>query len=324
MNTSTLLVLAVTIPIAIGVLLPQFSKIFAPYLLIWLGALLFLNLIQLEPSALLSTFARAKHIVLLSIIKLVVLPLALYASTSVIYSPMALPILLLSGISTGLGAPFVANFVGSKLTLIVGLIIVTSLAVPFVLPPIVHLLYGSHFSIPLIHMMVLLSAALFAPMLAGWFTRRFAPNTADFISQKSLYFSIVLIAVINMAVFSKISIYFFESPLFVIEMALTAFLLFGIYGTAGYTLSSFVTNITHWSITNDSDSSSNTEWKRTAAIEGFIAMAYVNNILVAVFAEQFFGIETAILPALYNIPYYIGIIILKKLFVKFDSPHNLQ
>jgi len=30
---------------------------------------------------------------------------------------------------------------------------------------------------------------------------------------------------------------------------------------------------------------------------------------VAVFAEQFFGIETAILPALYNIPsYYIGMI----------------
>ena len=73
---------------------------------------------------------------------------------------MALPILLLSGIST---APFVANFVGSKLTLIVGLVIVTSLAAAFVLPPIVHLLYCSHFSIPLIHMMVLLSAALFAP-----------------------------------------------------------------------------------------------------------------------------------------------------------------
>jgi bile acid:Na+ symporter, BASS family len=102
MNTSTLLVLAVTIPMTIGVLLPQFSKIFAPYLLIWLGALLFLNLIQLETSELLSTFARTKHIVLLSLIKLVVLPLALYASTSVIYPPMALPILLLSGISTGL------------------------------------------------------------------------------------------------------------------------------------------------------------------------------------------------------------------------------
>jgi bile acid:Na+ symporter, BASS family len=318
MNSSALLFLAVTISMAIGVLLPHFTKIFAPYLLIWLAGLLLLNLIQLETSELVSAFARAKDIVLLSLIKLVVLPLALYASTSVIYPPLALPILLLSGISTGLGAPFVANFVGSKLTLIVGLIIVTSLMVPFVLPPIVHLLYGSHFSIPLIHMIVLLSAALFAPFLAGWFTKKFASNTAEFISQKSLYFSIVLIALINMALFSKISIYFFESPLFIIEMTLIAFLLFGVYGTVGYTLTLVVTGITRLKTSergNTNDSKSNTkEWKREAAIEGLIAMAYVNNILVAVFAEQFFGIQTAVLPAVYNIPYYIGIIILKKLY----------
>jgi BASS family bile acid:Na+ symporter len=311
MNTSALLFLAVTISMAIGVLLPQFSKSFAPYLLIWLGALLFLNLIQLETSELVSSLARAKDIVLLSLIKLVALPLVLYASTSVVYPSLALPVLLLSGISTGLGAPFVANFVGSKFTLIVGLIIVTSLVVPFVLPPIVHLLVGSHFSIPLLRMIVLLSAALFVPFLIGWFTKRFSTTTAEYVSENSIYFSIILIALINMAVFSKISIYFFESPLFVIEMALIAFLLFGVYGTVGYTLTLVVTRPKK-SITNDSKSNTK-EWKRTAAIEGFIAMAYVNNILVVVFAEQFFGIQTAVLPALYNIPYYIGIIILKKL-----------
>jgi len=64
------------------------------------------------------------------------------------------------------------------------------------------------------------------------------------------------------------------------------------------------------SITNGSKSNTK-EPKRTAATEGFIAMAYVNNILVTVFAEQFFGIQSAVLPALYNIPYFIGIIILK-------------
>lgn len=258
MNTSALLFLAVTISMAIGVLLPQFTKIFAPYLLIWLGALLLLNLIQLETSELVSSLARGKDIVLLSLIKLVVLPLVLYASTSVVYPSLALPVLLLSGISTGLGAPFVANFVGSKFTLIVGLIIVTSLVVPFVLPPIVHLLVGSHFSIPLLRMIVLLSAALFVPFLIGWFTKRFSTTTAEYVSENSLYFSIILIALINMAVFSKISIYFFESPLFVIEMALIAFLLFGVYGTVGYTLTLVVTRPKK-SITNDSKSNYNFE-----------------------------------------------------------------
>jgi bile acid:Na+ symporter, BASS family len=319
MNTSALLFLVVVISMAIGVLLPQFSKVFAPYLLIWLGALLFLNLIQLEAPDLVSAFARPKNIVLLSLIKLVVLPLVLYASTLVIYPSLALSVLLLSGISTGLGAPFVANFIGSNFTLIVGLIIVTSLAVPFILPPLVHLLVGSHISIPLTQMIVLLAAALFTPFLAGWVTKRFSTKAAEYVSENSLYFSVVLIMLINMAVFSKISIYFFESPLFVIEMTLIAFLLFGVYGTVGYTLTLVVSREKN-SITNDSKSNTK-ESKRTAATEGLIAMAYVNNILVAVFAEQFFGIQSAVLPVLYNIPYYIGIIILKKLYSVQVHPH---
>jgi BASS family bile acid:Na+ symporter len=300
MNSSGMLLLAVTISMAIGVLFPQFSKIFAPYILVWLGGLLFLNLIQLNTSKLISAF-HAEQIALLSLTKLVVLPLALYAATTVVYPPMALSVLLLSGISTGLGAPFVANFVGSELPLIVGLIIVTSLAVPFVLPPIVHILFGSHFSIPVIHMIVLLAVALFIPLLAGWFTNKYAPKIAEIVSEKSLYLSIILIVLINMALFSKFSTFFFESPVFVV------------YGTVGYALTSFITGVTSRTTTS-SKSNTKMEWNRTAAIDGLIAMAYVNNILVAVFAEQFFGIQTAILPALYNIPYYIGIIVIKKLY----------
>jgi BASS family bile acid:Na+ symporter len=318
MNSSGMLLLAVTISMAIGVLFPQFSKIFAPYILFWLGGLLFLNLIQLNTSKLISAFVHAEEIALLSLTKLVVLPLALYAATTVVYPPMALSVLLLSGISTGLGAPFVANFVGSELPLIVGLIIVTSLAVPFVLPPIVHILFGSHFSIPVIHMIVLLAVALFIPLLAGWFTKKFAPKIAEIVSEKSLYLSIILIVLINMGLFSKFSTFFFESPVFVVEMVLIAFLLFGIYGTVGYALTSFTTGVTSRTTsegtTTSSKSNTKMEWNRTAAIDGLIAMAYVNNILVAVFAEQFFGIQTAVLPALYNIPYYIGIIVIKKLY----------
>jgi BASS family bile acid:Na+ symporter len=211
MNSSALLFMAVTISMAIGVLLPQFGKIFAPYILVSLGGLLFPNLIQLNTSKLISAFVHAKQIALLSLTKLVVLPLALYSATAVVYPPMALSVLLLSGISTGLGAPFVANFVGSELPLIVGLIIVTSLAVPFVLPPIVHMLFGSHFSIPVIHMIELLAVALFLPLLAGWFTKKFAPKIAEIVSEKSLYLSISLIVLINMALFSK----FFNIPYYI-------------------------------------------------------------------------------------------------------------
>jgi len=167
-------------------------------------------------------------------------------------------------------------------------------------------------------MIVLLAVALFIPLLAGWFTKKFAPNIAEIVSEKSHYFSIILIVLIEVALFSKVSTFFFESPLFVVEMVLIAFLLFGIYGTVGYAPTSFTTGVTSRTRsegdTTSSKSNTKMEWNRAEASDGLIAMAYVNNILVAVFADQFFGIQTAVLHTLYNISYHIGIIVIKKLY----------
>ena len=170
---------------AAGVLLPSAGLVVEPYLLMWLGALLFLNLIRLNRSDLVSTFTKPKQLVVLSTIKLVVLPLAMYGLAYVVYQPFAVPVLLLSGISTGLGAPFVVNLIGGRLPLVVGMIIVTSLAVPFVLPTLVYTLLGSHFEIPVVQMVFLLSAALFTPLAAGWFTKKYLPAVSRFADEKS-------------------------------------------------------------------------------------------------------------------------------------------
>jgi BASS family bile acid:Na+ symporter len=42
-------------------------------------------------------------------------------------------------------------------------------------------------------------------------------------------------------------------------------------------------------------------------------MTHVNNVLVSVFAGQFFGTQVAALAALYNIPYYVGILLIRLL-----------
>ena len=53
---------------------------------------------------------------------------------------------------------------------------------------------------------------------------------------------------------------------------------------------------------------------------GLIATSYVNNVLVAVFAFQFFGSQVAALAAVYNIPYYIGIIVIKRVILASGRP----
>ena len=52
--------------------------------------------------------------------------------------------------------------------------------------------------------------------------------------------------------------------------------------------------------------------KKHERLSALVSMSYVNNIMVAVFAQQFFGSQVAALAALYNIAYYIGILLLAR------------
>lgn len=289
-GNDAILAAAIAGSMSAGVLVPQAGLVVEPYLLVWLGALLFLNLLRLEASNLVATFTRPRSLAVLAAVKLLALPLGLYALTYLLYRPFALPVLLLSGISTGLGAPFVANIVGGRLPLIVGMIVVTSLAVPFVLPSLVYLLVGSEFDIPILHMILLLSAALFIPLGAGWLTKKHAPAASGFADRHSFLLSIIFVVLINMGMFARLSEYFFSNHVFLLQTLAASSLGYAAFGLAGF--------------------ASSPKGERAA---GLIAMTYVNNTLVMVFAAQFFGSEVAALAAIYNIPYYAGILVIKKL-----------
>ena len=292
-SNDAVLAFAIAGSMSAGVLVPQAGLAVEPYLLVWLGVLLFFNLIRLKPSDLVATFARPKSLAVLALVKLVALPLAMYAITYVLYRPLALPVLLVSGMSTGLGAPFVANIVGARLPLIVGMIIATSLAVPFVLPSLTYGLVGSEFELPVADMMLLLALALFIPLVGGYVVKRKAPRTSEFADKNSFLLSIVFVILINMGMFSRLSPFFFSNQIFLAQNILASFACFAVFAAIGFVTAP--------------------KGDRPA---GMVATAYVNNTLVMVFALQFFGPETAALAGLYNIPYYACVLPLKKLLVR--------
>lgn len=235
---------------------------------------------------------------ILSIVKVIVMPVTMYLVTSQVSPKHALSVLLLSGISTGLGAPFVTNYVGGKLSIIVGMVIVTSLVVPFILPMLVYVLYNTEFSIPIFDMILLLVVSLVFPLVTSGLIKKYLPTLATKIRKSSLPLSIILMDMINFAIFSNFSDYFYLESSFVIYTTVIAILLFVVFAITGYFMLYFINRNT------------STRYK----ISGLIAMSYVNNILVTVFAQQFFGSQIAALAAFYNIPYYVGIILLKILF----------
>lgn len=291
-NEDVALIVAIVGSMSAGILLPAAGRLIEPYTLLWLGALLFLNLLRLNSYDLIEVFKTPRQLVVLSIIKLVVLPVGMYALAYVVYEPFALPILLLSGISTGLGAPFVVNFIGGQLPLVIGMIIITSTAVPFVLPSIVYTFAHTQFEIPLLYMIFLLSIALFTPLAAGWLTKKFFPVGSRFADKNSFPLSLLFIVLINWGMFAKFADFFYSEQTFLLQTITTAFLCYAAYCLVGYV-----------------GTVGNSRQEKRA---GLIAMSYVNNVLVAVFAFQFFGSHVAALAALYNIPYYIGIIVIKK------------
>lgn len=301
-DTKVLIILAISILISTicGILFPSTGELFSPYLLVILGLLLFLNLIQLDFQDLISTFQRPKFLLILSIVKVIILPVTMYFVTNQIFPKYALSVLLLSGISTGLGAPFVTNYVGGRLSIIVGMVIITSLMVPFILPPLVYVLYNTQFSIPLFDMILLLVISLIVPLLGSGIIKKYLPKLATTINNSSLPLSIILMDLINFTIFSKFSSYFYLELPFVINTTILAFVLFAGFAITGYLILYLI----------NKDSSGKDK------ISGLIAISYVNNILVTVFAQQFFGSEIAALAAFYNMPYYIGIIFLKIFYSK--------
>ena len=289
-----------------GIIFPSLGEFFSPYILVILGLLLFLNLIQLNFQDLISTFKKPKFLFILCITKVLVIPVTMYFVTNQIYSKYALSVLLLSGISTGLGAPFVTNYVGGRLSIVVGMVIVTSLLVPFVLPALVYILYNTEFSIPVFDMILLLVISLIVPLIGSGIIKKYLPKIAASINKSSLPISIILMALINLAIFSKFSDYFYLEFTFVTTTIVIAFALFAVFAITGYL------------IMNLNNRGTSMKYK----ISGLIAISYVNNILVTVFAQQFFDSQVAALAAFYNMPYYLGIIFLKILYSKILKAKN--
>ena len=307
-DTKILLVLSFSILASTisGIIFPSLGEFFSPYILVILGLLLFLNLIQLNFQDLISTFKKPKFLFILCIMKVLVIPVTMYFVTNQIYPKYALSVLLLSGISTGLGAPFVTNYVGGRLSIVVGMVIVTSVVVPFILPALVYLLYNTEFSIPVFDMILLLVISLIVPLIGSGIIKKYLPKIATSINKSSLPLSIILMALINLAIFSKFSDYFYLEFTFVTTTTVIAFALFAIFAITGYL------------IMNLNNRGTSMKYK----ISGLIAISYVNNILVTVFAQQFFGSQVAALAAFYNVPYYIGIIFLKILYSKILRTKN--
>lgn len=273
----------------IGIGFPEFGNIFAPYPLYFMMFLLFFSFLKINFLQVFEEVRKKAFILfILCLLKLCVLPVCLFLLTQAIWPEFAVPVLLLSGISTGVVAPFISGLLEASTLLVLMMVVVSSLLAPFSLPALVSLLIGQTIEISFWIMMKILAMVVFLPAVAAILLRYLYPSVLEKLERVQYPVSLFMFACINLGVFGKYSSFFIETPVKVAETILVTFVLSALYHMVGFLVT--------WGM------------KREDRLAGAISFAYMNNVLIVVFSSQFFGPLSPALAALYMLPFFAMIV----------------
>jgi len=280
-----LLILVLFSSLLVGILFPEFGSPFRPYIIYFMMSILFLSLLPIELAAVRQTISHHYGIIaFLTLLKMLILPVIIYFLFLFFYPSYAMAALLMTGISTGVTAPFISSHVNADHSLVLVMVVITSLLVPFTLPLLVKTLAGRETALSLWSMIRMLGMAIFVPILALETLRRVSPSLIGKLMKAQFPLSLALFAVINFGVFSQYSVFFRQEPFMVLVAMLVAMALGALYLFAGLlTLRGRPIE------------------KRLAAV---ITVGNINNVLIIVFASQFFGPLETTVATMYVVPFF--------------------
>jgi BASS family bile acid:Na+ symporter len=280
-----ILLLVIFLSILAGVLLPRFGSLFQPYVLCFMMFFLFLSFLSIKLDTIWSTLRQSLPTILfLSFLKTIALPIGVYFLFRVIYPAYAIAALLLSGISTGVVAPFISNLVRANSSLVVVMVVITSLVVPFTLPAMIHILLERSIELSVSPMIRMLTLVIFVPILAVETLRRLTPGLIKGIMNRQFPLSLVIFSLINLGVFSRYAEFLYQKPSTILVALLVAIILSAIYLVVG------VFSFSIGSLENQ--------------LAAGISLGNMNNVLIIVFASQFFGPLEPTVAAMYMFPFF--------------------
>lgn len=268
-----------------GILASETFAPLRPYPVLCMTALLFLSFLSVHLAKILET-ARRTPLRIMGFLgfRLIALPVVTALFFRWVWPEYGLAAMLLAGISTGAVAPFFAQLLGANPSFVLVVVVLSSLAVPLTLPPLVALLFHREIDIPLLVMMRLLGLVVFIPLAAAEALKKFALPAADLLRRHQYSLSLVLFALTNLGVFSQYAAFFQEHPLRILEALVASFLCGFLFISAGI----FVSR----------------RWKVEDRLSAVVCLWITNKILVIVFSARFFSPIEPTVAAMYTFPFY--------------------
>lgn len=273
--------------LAVGVLWPEFGLMVTPWTVELMMAQLFFSFLGVD----FQTLARlgpgeTLEVGAIGAVKHFALPVALWASSLWLPPQYALSVLLLSGTSTGVTAPFIAILLGANSTRMLQAAVLTSALVPFTLPALVSLLMGQHLEIPYSHMVRLLALILLPPGIVVFLLKHFSPRLVVRLERLSMPLGLPLFFFTTVAIIAPFAGQVTGYPSSVLVSLGLATLLAVIFSASGLCLARI------WP-------------RRLDGLSFALGLTCSNNVLVAVFAAQFFGPDPTLMAVLYMFPYFL-------------------
>lgn len=280
-----ILILMVFVSIGVGIAFPEETSFLQPYPLYMMMTQLFLSFMKIDFGQVLRNVGRdAPFLLFMAFFKLIVTPVILFLMARAFWPSYALPVLLLSGISTGVVAPFIADLLEASMVPVLFMVVVTSLFAPFTLPALVSLLADQALEISFLSMVKILSMVIFTPTAAVSLMRRFVPAAIEKLEKVRYPVSVSFFALINIGIFSKYSSFFRQNPLELAGTLVVAFLVSIFCHGIGFAVA--------W------------RRKREERLAGAVSFAYMNNVLVAAFTSEHFGPLAPALAVIYMFPFF--------------------
>ena len=285
-----LILLVVTFgSIGFAIAFPERCSVFLPYPLYLMMVFLFFSFLKIEFVKIFQNVKKNASILLtLCLFKLILLPAALYGLALIFWPRYALPILLLSGVSTGVVAPFLGGLLGASVLLVLMMVAFSSLLVPFTLPTMVKLLAGHSVDLSFLSMVKFLAMVVFTPAAINILIRRFSPYLTGKLERIQFPASIVMFGLVNLGVFPKYAPFLRERPEAIGGTIVVTVVLSAIYYVAGILVTRGL--------------------RKEDRLAGAASFAYMNNVLIIVFSAQFSDPLAPMLAVTYMLPLF-GLIV---------------
>ena len=286
------LVVVVISSMAVAVIFPDFGAWFQLFPVYCLMINFFLSYLSIDLESIWKALrGHGGHILAFTVMKLAVLPLMIYFVFSFAAPDYALAALLLTGVSTGVVSPMISNMVKGNSSLVLVVVVITSALSPFTLPALIKIVVAKDVAISFLAMLKMLAMVVFIPIVAVEIIRYLMPKLVAPILKIQFPVALLMFALINIGVFYCYAPFFKKEPSVIVMATIVAFVLAAIYCAVGifFFRKGLLEN----------------------QLAGAVMLANINNVLVIVFASEFFGPVEPLVAAMYMIPFFVVVIPLR-------------